>query len=378
MIPLSVPHLFEEEKKYVNSCLDSGWISSAGEYVNLFENKFKSYIKTDESCAVMNGTSGLHLCLKALGLGPGDCVLTNNLTFVATLNAITYTGAEPILVDVNQETWQIDETLLEHWLEEKTFINDQGFTTIKNTNRQIKAIVPVYVLGNAYNIDSVVKMAEKYNLLIVEDSTEALGTFIKNEHAGTFGNAGVFSFNGNKIISTGGGGMIVSKCSNLINKIRHLSTTAKVDPIKYYHDEIGYNYRLVNVLAALGVGQLENINKILEKKEVIFKQYHKFLNLDHVQFQKSLPEVNWNHWLVTIKTNRSKELQEFLEKENIQTRPFWTPMNQLPMFKDKIYITNNDVSAKLFAACTSIPCSFDLTVEQQEKVIESINRFFSS
>lgn len=376
MIPLSVPHIFDSEKNYVQDCLETGWVSSAGKYVDAFEESIRSFTGIEHSCAVMNGTSGLHLALTALGITHNDCVLTNNLTFVATLNSISYTGAEPILVDVKPDTWQIDLELLENWLKINT-IKYKDKTVLIDSKKVIKAIVPVYVMGNAYDVFGLQRIAKEYNLKIIEDSTEALGTKINSTHAGNFGDIGVFSFNGNKIITTGGGGMIVSKNKSLISTIRHLSTTAKTDPLNYFHDEIGYNYRLVNVLAAIGLGQMENIQAILNKKQMIFKNYKENLSPLHINFQATDKNVDWNHWMVSIKTKESEKLREYLDKKDIQTRPFWTPMNELPMFKDLTYISLNNVSKELFNSCTSIPCSFDLTSEEQWIIIESINTFFN-
>lgn len=375
MIPLSVPHIFDSEKQLVQDCLDTGWVSSAGKYVDDFENLIRDFTGIKFSCAVMNGTSGLHLALKSLGVTNNDCVLTNNLTFVATLNSISYTGAEPILVDVKRDTWQIDLDLLQYWLKENT-IKRNGQTTLISSQKVIKAIVPVYVMGNAYDVHQLKNIAEEYNLKIIEDSTEALGTKVNSLHAGNFGDVGVFSFNGNKIITTGGGGMVVSKDKSLISRIKHLSTTAKTNPLTYFHDDVGYNYRLVNVLAAIGVGQMENINIIINKKRSIFNLYKENLSPTSVTFQSTMQNVDWNHWMITIKTNQSKKLQQYLEEQNIQSRPFWTPMNELPMFNDLIYISSNDVSRELFQSCTSIPCSFDLTEEDQWTVINAINKFF--
>lgn len=377
MIPLYVPHIFESEKKYVKNCLETGWISSAGKYVDQFEKSITDFTKIKHSCAVMNGTSGLHLALKALGVSNKDCVLTNNLTFVATLNSISYNGAEPILVDVRPDTWQIDLNLLEKWLDKNTTIQNKQ-TVLNQSKKVIKAIVPVYVMGNAYDINHLQKIAKKYYFKIIEDSTEALGTKVNSHHAGSFGDVGVFSFNGNKIISTGGGGMIVSKSERLISKIKHLSTTAKKDPYNYIHDEIGYNYRLVNILAAVGVGQMENIQTILKKKQSIFRTYKENLSADHISFQAVDKNVEWNHWMITIKSEQAKRLRQYLEKLHIQTRPLWTPMSDLPMYKNLIYVTSKNISKKLFKSCTSIPCSYDLTSEQQFTIIKAINKFFNN
>ena len=271
MIPLSIPYIFNNEKKYVNECLETGWISSSGNFVNRFENVIADYVGSKHAVACMNGTVGLQISLILSGVNKDDIVIAPNLTFVATINAISYTGATPILFDINQKTWQIDAELIQDWLHDSTLIttkNGKKVTIHKSTGKRISAIIPVHVLGSVCDIEKISSICKKYNIKIIEDSTESLGSHYKKKHTGTFGEFGVFSFNGNKIISTGGGGMIITNNTELAMKAKHITTTAKTDPLHYYHDEIGYNYRLVNILAAIGVGQMENFTEILEKKSI--------------------------------------------------------------------------------------------------------------
>ena len=252
MIPLSIPNLMGNEWKYVKDCLDTGWISSAGEYVNMFENLIADYTGSKYAIACMNGTAGLQISLMLAGVTNKDLVLAPNLTFVATLNAISYTGARPILFDIDKDNWQIDVELLKNWLDNNTvtkLVNNKIQTFEKVSKRKIAAILPVYVLGKFVNIEKLLEISKQYGIAIVEDSTEALGSFKNEKHAGTFGLFGVISFNGNKIISTGGGGMILTNEKDLAIKAKHITTTAKTNPVEYFHDHIGYNYRLVNVLA---------------------------------------------------------------------------------------------------------------------------------
>ena len=250
MIPLSVPNINGNEWKYVKNCLDSGRISSAGSYVNKFELAIQNYTGVKYAIACMNGTAGLQVSLNLAGVSSNDIVIAPNLTFVATLNAISYSGAEITLIDVCENSWQMDVDLLQNWLENNTvtkFINDKPITTEINSGKKIGAIMPVYVLGGFIDIDKLVEISSTYGIPLIEDSTEALGSFKKGKHAGTFGLTGVLSFNGNKIISTGGGGMILTNDKDIANRAKHITTTAKTDPLDYFHDEVGYNYRLVNV-----------------------------------------------------------------------------------------------------------------------------------
>ena len=281
MIPLSVPNINGKEWKYVKECLDTGWISSAGEYVTKFEEAIQKYTGVKYAIACMNGTAGLHVSLNLAGISSNDIVIAPNLTVVATLNAISYSGAEIALIDVCEDSWQIDIDLLQNWLANNTltkFVNEKPVTIEIASGKKISAIVPVYVLGGFMDIDKLVEISANYGIPLIEDSTEALGSFKNGKHAGTFGFTGVLSFNGNKIISTGGGGMILTNDKEIANKAKHLTTTAKTDTLNYFHDEVGYNYRLVNVLAAIGFAQMENFESILKRKKEIDALYRSTLN----------------------------------------------------------------------------------------------------
>ena len=380
MIPLSVPNINGNEWKYVKECLDSGWISSAGEYVNKFEEAIQSYTGVKYAIACMNGTAGLQVSLKLAKVSEKDIVIAPNLTFVATLNAISYSGAQIVLIDVSENSWQIDVDLLQKWLENNTitkFVKDKPVTTEIASGKKIGAIMPVYVLGGFIGIDQLIKISTTYGIPLIEDSTEALGSFKNGKHAGTFGLTGVLSFNGNKIISTGGGGMILTNNKKIANKARHITTTAKTDPLDYFHDEVGYNYRLVNVLAAIGVAQMENFESILKRKKEIDAIYRKELKgIGDINFQENDPNSDPNCWLFTFRTKKMRELLNHLNSNEIQSRPFWTPMNNLPMYKDLMYINENDISNKIFEECISIPSSSNLTIEDQHKVVSEIKNFY--
>ena len=380
MIPLSVPNIGGNEWKYVKDCLDTGWISSAGAYVNKFEEAIQNYTGVKYAIACMNGTVGLEVSLNLAGVSADDIVIAPNLTFVATLNAITYSGAQIALIDVCEDSWQMDIDLLQRWLESNTkttYVNDKPVTTEIASGKKIGAIMPVYVLGGFIDVDKLVEISSTYGITLIEDSTEALGSFKNGKHAGTFGLTGVLSFNGNKIISTGGGGMILTNNKEIANKARHITTTAKTDPLDYFHDEVGYNYRLVNVLAAIGVAQMENFESILKRKKEIDAIYRKELKgIGDINFQENDPNSDPNCWLFTFRTKKMRELLNHLNSNEIQSRPFWTPMNNLPMYKDLMYINENDISNKIFKECISIPSSSNLTIEDQHKVVSEIINFY--
>ena len=382
MIPLSVPNISGNEWKYVKDCLDTGWISSAGEYVNKFEEAILSYTGAKYAVACMNGTAGLQVSLILAGVTKNDIVIAPNLTFVATLNAISYISAQTVLIDNCEDSWQIDVDLLEKWLINNTttsFIDNKPITIEKISGKKIGAMMPVYVLGGFVNTDKLLKISTKYGIPIIEDSTEALGSFKKGKHAGTFGLTGVLSFNGNKIISTGGGGMILTNDKEIAIRARHITTTAKSDPLEYFHNEVGYNYRLVNVLAAIGVAQMEIFEQILKRKKEIDARYKKELEgVGDIKFQINDSDSSPNCWLFTFRTKKMRELLNYLNSKQIQSRPFWTPMNKLPMYKDLIYINEYDISNKIFKECISIPSSSNLTIFDQKKVIAEIKKFYKS
>ena len=380
MIPLSIPNINGNEWQYVKDCLDTGWISSAGEYVNQFEKAIQDYTGAKYAISCMNGTAGLQVSLNLVNVSSNDIVIAPNLTFVATLNAIKYSGAQITLIDVCEDTWQLDVDLLEKWLRKHTtttVVNGKKITVENTTGKKIGAIMPVYVLGGFIDIDRLVEISFTYGIPIIEDSTEALGSFMNDKHAGTFGVTGVLSFNGNKIISTGGGGMILTNDKEIATRAKHITTTAKTDPLDYFHDEVGYNYRLVNVLAAIGVAQMENFESILKRKKEIDALYRiELKGIGDIVFQENDPTSDPNCWLFTFRTKKMRALLNHLNSKEIQSRPFWTPMNNLPMYKDLGYISEKDISNKIFKECISIPSSSNLTIEDQNKVITEIKIFF--
>ena len=374
---LSVPNISGNELKYVKECLETGWISSAGSYVDKFEQMVADYAGAKYGIATMNGTAALHIALLLEGVKPDDYVIVSNLTFVASANSIKYTGAIPILIDADPNTWQMDLDLLEGFLHNKTTLNSIGERILKSDGKCVRTIMPVHIQGNIFDIDRFKMICEKYNISFIEDAAEALGSKYKGKSSGTFGKMGVFSFNGNKIISSGGGGVIVTSDESIAKKAKHLTTTAKTDPMLYYHDQVGYNYRLVNILAAVGVAQMEQLPGFVQKKQFIGEFYKSNLKgVGDIEFQHIKNDVEHNNWLFTIQTTKQKELLQYLNSNKILSRPFWMPMNQLPMYGDCHYINIVDNCRKIHDTCLSIPCSTGISDEDLELVVEKIKNFF--
>lgn len=377
MLLLSGPNIAGNEWKYVKDCLDTGWVSSVGAYVEKFEKMTAEFAGSKYAVATSSGTTALHICLILHNIGKNDYVIAPNVTFVASINSIKYTNADPILIDVDEHTWQMDLDLLHKFLTEETEIKNDC-TIYKKDGRKIKAIMPVHVLGNMCDMDRLLDITKKYNITVIEDATEALGSYYKNKHAGTFGLMGTFSYNGNKIITTGGGGMIITDNETLAKKAKHITTQAKSDPFEYMHDEIGYNYRLVNTAAAMGVGQMELLPQFLKRKHEIISFYKNELEgIGDISFQKVEENINPNWWLPTIMTEKQKQVLKILNENKMQSRPFWVPMNKLPMFKSNLYYTNNDRSDYIYQKCLSIPCSTNITDEELGTVASKIKEVFN-
>jgi aminotransferase in exopolysaccharide biosynthesis len=372
LIPLSVPNIAGNEWKYVKECLDTGWISSVGSYVSKFEEMVADFAGAKYGIAAVNGTAALHIALLLTGVRQNDYVILPNLTFVASANSIKYLGAEPLLIDADPDLWQMNLDLLEEFLENETDERDGELIYVED-GRRISAIMPVHILGNMCDMDRFLSIIKKYPLPVVEDATEALGTSFKGKQAGTFSPMGCFSFNGNKIISTGGGGVIVTDDEQLARHAKHLTTTAKASADEYYHDEVGYNYRLVNLLAAVGVGQMELLPSFIKRKKEAVTFYKKELEgVADIRFQKELPDVTTNGWLFTIQTDRQHELLDHLNANKILSRRFWMPMNKLPMYKCCPYIQKKDNADYIYNTCLSIPSSTNITDEQLEIVVREV------
>jgi len=336
-IPLHEPRFIGNEKKYLNECIDSTFVSSVGKFVDEFEEMVARFSGAKYAVATSNGTSALHIGLKLVGVD-GSCeVITQPLTFIATVNAISYCNAKPIFVDVDRETLGLSPSKLKEFLEEFTILNENGECINKSTNKIIKACIPMHTFGHPCKIDEIVEICDSYNIAVVEDAAESLGSYHKGKHTGSFGKVGVFSFNGNKIITAGGGGMLVTDDEQLAKKAKHITTTSKVPhPYEYIHDEIGYNYRLTNLAAALGVAQMENIQLFIDKQRYLAKKYEVFFKDTNIEFIKEPKDSKSNYWLNTVILKDRQTRDEFLKYTNdngIMARPIWRLMNKLDMFK---------------------------------------------
>lgn len=376
MLLLSGPNMGGNELKYVTECITTGWVSSVGSYVDQFEKMAAEFAGTKYAVATSSGTTALHIALILMDVQPDEYVIAPNITFIATLNSIKYTGASPILIDTHPGSWQMDLDLLEEFLTNETEQKD-GACYYKKDGRRIKVLMPVHVLGNMCDMDRLMALAQQHNLIVIEDSTEALGSYYKGQHAGSFGLMGTFSYNGNKIITTGGGGMIVTNDEALAKKAKHLTTQAKSDPFEYMHDEIGYNYRLVNVAAAMGVAQMEQLPGFIQRKHEIIDFYKTALTgVGDIAFQEVSADVTPNWWLPTIKTEKQKQVLKLLNDSKMQSRPFWVPMNQLRMFTNDIYYNKTDRSNYVYQHCLSIPCSTNITNEELQAVVDKIKEAY--
>ena len=359
---LHEPYFFGNEWSYVKKTLDESYVSSIGSFVNKFEDQIKTFTKSNYAILVVNGTEALHLSLVACGINSNDEVLVPTITFAGTANAIIYSGATPHFIDSEFETLGVDPYKLEKYLNKIT-IKKGKFYFNKKTKKRIKAIIPVHIFGNICQIDKILQIAKKYNLAVIEDAAEALGSFYKNKHAGTFGSVGCFSFNGNKILTTGGGGAIITNNRLLAKKLKHLSTTAKINHRwEYIHDAVGYNFRMPNINAALGSAQIENLNKFLRSKRKLFLRYCKeFLNLNEIRLIKNPKFSKSNNWLNTIFIKKSSikkrnKVLSLAQKNKIFLRPVWKPLHTLKHFK-KMPKMNLDAAKKIYESCVNLPSS---------------------
>ncbi len=337
-IPLHEPKFIGNEKKYLNDCIDSTFVSSVGKYVDRFEKEFALYIGSKYAVATVNGTAALHISLLLADVQRDDEVITQPLTFIATCNAISYIGAKPIFVDVDLDTMGLSPQSLKNFLVENCEIAHEECIN-KTTNKTIKACVPMHTFGHPCKIDEIKEICDKWHIALVEDAAESLGSHYKQKHTGTFGKVGAFSFNGNKIITSGGGGVIVTDDENLAKKAKYITTTAKIPhPYEYAHDEIGYNYRMPNLNAALLVAQLEQLDKFLKNKRELAEKYKKFFSASRdIKFVKEPKNASSNYWLQAVILKDLQTRDEFLDytnKNGIMTRPIWKLMNELEMFKD--------------------------------------------
>jgi aminotransferase in exopolysaccharide biosynthesis len=336
-IPLHEPKFLGNEKKYLNDCIDSTFVSSVGKYVDMFEKQFAKKVGSKYAIATVNGTSALHVSLILADVTQDDEVITQALTFIATCNAVSYIGANPVFIDVDLDTLGLSPQSLKEFLESNCEVKNNQCIN-KTTNKIIKACVPMHTFGHSCRILEIKDICSTWCITLVEDSAESLGSYYNNKHTGTFGKLGAFSFNGNKIITSGGGGVIVTDDKTLAKKAKHLTTTARIPhSFEYVHDEIGYNYRMPNLNASLLVAQLEQLDKFVENKRDLALKYEDFFNKNNdIDFIKEPVNSKSNYWLQAVIVKDVKNRDEFIKytnKNGIMTRPIWTLMSELEMFK---------------------------------------------
>jgi len=367
-IYLSPPHMSGKELEYIKDVFKDNWIAPVGPHLNLFEEKVKEYTGSKYAVAVTSCTAGIHLALKALKVKEGDYVICSSLTFAATANPIIYCGAEPIFIDSEEGTWNMDPLLLE--------------TAILNSTangKKPKAIIPVHIFGVPCNMDAIKKLSDEYDIPIIEDAAESLGSTFSDKHTGTFGPFGVYSFNGNKLLSTSGGGVIVTNDEKHAEYMRFLSTQAKDKKPFYHHTEIGFNYRMSNVLAAIGIGQMEVIEERIKRTREINKIYRKEVGDLFYGFQEERKTDRSNMWLtcaIMKGEHKPEDLIAHLEKDNIEARRIWKPMHEQPvMSRYQKYINGN--SSLLFLQGICLPSGSHLTDKDMKRIIKSIKTFFN-
>ena len=336
-LPLHAPVFSGSEKYLVNDCLDSTFVSSVGTYVDQFEESISKFTHCDYAIATVNGTSALHISLLLAGVSSNDEVILPTLSFIATANSISYLGAIPHFVDSEETSLGIDPIALESWLDQIALPSEFG-TINKLSGRCIKAIIPVHVFGHPCQIDEIIKVANKFNLHVIEDAAEALGSLYRDKHAGSYSSLASLSFNGNKIITTGGGGAILTSSTDYAISAKHLTTTAKVKHRwEFIHDDVGYNYRLPNINAALGCAQMQNLNSLIESKRILYNEYLNALapliNSDDVQLLSEPPHSRSNYWLHAIRLSSSNcsfrdDILEYTNSNGVMTRPLWTPLHR--------------------------------------------------
>lgn len=330
------PVFMGNEKKYLNECIDSTYVSSVGPFVDKFEKDMADYTGSKRAVVCVNGTNGIAVALKLAGVQQGDEVITQPLTFIATANAVSYCGAHPVFLDVDKDTMGLSPAKMSDWLDANAVIKDGGCFN-KKTNRRIKACLPMHTFGHPVKIDLLCELCDKWNIEVIEDAAESIGSFYKGKHTGTFGKIGVISFNGNKTITTGGGGMLLFQDEKLGAHAKHITTQAKIPHRwEFRHDEVGYNYRMPNINAALGCAQLECIETILKNKRETAMQYKAFFHDSDILFFDEPEHAQSNFWLNAVLLENKEKQIDFLTRTNdagVMTRPIWELMNHLPMFQ---------------------------------------------
>jgi len=369
---LASPHMSDEgyEKEYIKEAFDTNWIAPLGENVNKFEEELATYVNGGYAAALSAGTAALHLAIKAAGVKRGDVVFCSSLTFSASANPIAYEGAIPVFIDSEYETYNMDPKALEKAFEKYT----------------PKAVVVVHLYGIAAKIEEIAEICEKHNVTLIEDAAESLGTTVNGKHTGTFGKFGIFSFNGNKIITTSGGGMLVSEDKDAIAKTRFWATQAREPARHYEHKEIGYNYRMSNICAGIGRGQLKVLEQRIAKKKEIFDMYKEaFEDISDIYMQEVPSNQRANYWLSTIMLDENSKVKPLdiivaLEENNIEARPIWKPMHMQPVFEGTDFIKSQDKSVceDIFDRGVCLPSDTKMTKEEQQKVIDIIKNLWNN
>jgi perosamine synthetase len=365
-IPLHEPRFSGREQEYLKDCIDSTFVSSVGKYVDRFERELAAYTGAKYAIATVNGTAALHAALVLAGVASGDEVITQPLTFVATVNAIKYCGAEPCFVDVDRDTMGLSPDALRSFLEASAVL-EGGLCKNRVTGRVIRAVVPMHTFGHPARMDEIVAICEEYQLLVVEDAAESLGSRYKDQHTGTFGQMGIFSFNGNKTITCGGGGAIVTNDEALARRAKHITTTAKVPhQWEYVHDCVGFNYRMPNLNAALACAQLEQLDDVLENKRALAQAYAAFFEHMDVSFVEEPPQASSNYWLNALIFEGRAQRDQFLEETNrqgVMTRPVWKLMHHLDLYANA---QRGDLSEAEWLECRLVNIPSSVTINQKE------------
>jgi perosamine synthetase len=376
-IPLIVPEIRGNEWRSVKDCLDTSWVSSVGSYVDRFEQMVAQQVGAEHAVATVNGTSALHVALLVAGVQPGDEVLVSTLTFIAPVNAIRYVGAWPIFIDAEPAYWQMDSGRVVDFLERGCRWND-GALYNRQTGRRVTAVIPVHVLGHPVDLDPILGVARKFGLKVIEDATEGLGAAYKGRNLGCLGDIACFSFNGNKIITTGGGGMLVTGNEEWARRAKYLTTQAKNDPIEYVHGEVGYNYRLTNLLAAIGCAQMEQLaSYVAAKRNTAARYSDKLQAVPGVAPMRNAPWAASTFWMYTILIEEktfgmdSRTLMRMLEARKIQCRPLWQPIHKSPAHASKD-MAAMPVAEQLALRGLSLPCSVGISEAEQDRVIDAL------
>lgn len=375
-LPLSEPCLQGNEWNYVRECLDSGWISSVGEFVNRFEQRVADYAGVKYAVATVNGTSALHTALLVAGVRPNDEVLVSTLTFIATANAIRYAGAHPVLIDCEAQWWQMDPQLVEDFLRKQCQVVD-GELRNRSTGRRVSAIMPVHVLGHPVNLDALEALAQEFGLRLLEDAAESLGASWGERRIGNTADIACVSFNGNKTITCGGGGMILTNCREDADRARYLTTQAKDDAVEYIHNEIGFNYRMTNVLAAIGLAQLEQLDGFVNRRREIAAFYRTQLSLPGMTWHTDAPGARSTSWLSTVLIDplqtglTAVQLRDQLQQARIQTRRLWQPMHLSPAHAGCQAVVNGTAD-RLFAQALSFPSTPNLQAADLQRIASSV------